>query len=136
MLMSFFSSLSQKATLIIITAVIFLFCTFLAYFKGSADAKEACTNRYEAQIAQEQLVRSNTVASKLAEIRERNSKLREEYAKINRQISEGVFNKTEIVYHTVEKSVEKPVYVQGSCAISYADVARVFDTVAAAAGDN
>ena len=119
-----------------IVAVIFLFCTFLAYLKGSADAKEACTNRYEAQIAQEQLVRSNTVASKLAEIQERNRKLREDYAEINRQISEGVFIRTETVYQTVEKAVEKPVYVEGNCTINYDDAARVFDAVASAAGDN
>lgn len=134
--MRFLSGLSQKVTVFFIIAVIFLFCTFLAYLKGSADAKEACTNRYEAQIAQEQLVRSNTVASKLAEIQERNRKLREEYAEINRQISEGVFNKTKTVYRTVEKAVEKPVYVEGDCTISYDDVARVFDAVASAAGDN
>lgn len=134
--MPFLSKLSQKTTMIFIIAVIFLFCTFLAYLKGSADAKESCTNKYEAQIAQERLVSASAVTSRLAEVQEENRKLREEYAELNRRISEGVFKTTETVYRTVEKAVEKPVYVQGSCTISYADVASVFDTVASAAGDN
>lgn len=127
-----------KTRLVVLSIVIvsFMFCTSVAYFKGSADAKEACTNKYEAQIARERYVRMTALGDRLTKLHDDNRKLREEYAELNRQISEGVFRTTETVYRTVEKAVEKPVYVQGDCSISYDDVALVFDAVATATGNN
>ena len=130
------SWLKTNITLFGIFVVISTFLGAASYFKGRADAREACTNKYEAQIAKERLATMNAVGTKLAQIHSDNRKLRLEYEELNRQISEGVFTRTETIYRTVEKAVEKPVYVEGECSIDYDGVASVFDTVASAATDN
>lgn len=128
--------LKTNITFLGIFLVISTFLVATSYFKGRADAREACTNKYEAQIARERIAAMNAIGAKLTQVHSENRKLRLEYEELNRQISEGVFTKTETIYRTVEKAVEKPVYVEGECSIDYAGVASVFDAIASAATDN
>jgi hypothetical protein len=126
-ILKFWGWVKLNAMMLGIFAAVLAFCVAVSYFRGlstgEAHGKAACEARYE----KEKVQGFQAVSRRLVELNKRNAELVAQWEEQNRLTSAALGRKVENTYKVVEKIVEKPVVVRGSCHIDYAVVGMLND---------
>lgn len=121
-----------NAVLLSIGMALLLLAVGFSYITGRGHGGDACEARYEKRDS----AQHKEVIAELITINKQNAALAKKWDAENTETNSSVSEEIRVVYRTLEKVVEVPVFVQGPCAIDHAGAARVFDDATRAAFGN